>query len=101
MIESGQRKCSPSLCVAMDITPRSAPQFVVGDLVFFLGYYKNYHEANEYGVVLSVDEPGAWQEMVYHVFWFDRAYSGQYSGGQLVLVYEIDPQTKNITLNKW
>jgi len=85
----------------IDTLSKAGPRFVVGDLVYFLGYYKDYHGVNEYGVILNIDGTMVWRDMIYHVFWFERGYIGQYSGSQLVLVYEVDMQTENITLNKW
>ena len=79
---------------------RKPPLFVVGDLVYFLGY-DHYRDTSELGVVMAIEDSRVFGDMLYRVFWFDRGYFGQYSGGQLLLVYEIDPQTKNITLNKW
>ena len=79
---------------------RKVPQFVVGDLVYFLGH-DHYRDSNELGIIISADARRAYGDLLYHVFWLDRGYAGLYSGGQLLLVYEVDPQTENITLNKW
>tara|TARA_R100000008_G_scaffold58658_2_gene36468 strand:+ start:733 stop:990 length:258 start_codon:yes stop_codon:yes gene_type:complete len=85
----------------MGIPYRKPPTFVVGDLVFFLGY-EYYNDDLDYGVVLEVvkDDIGR-HEVLYRVQWLNKKFAGVYSAGQLLLVYEIDPVTKNITFNKW
>ena len=85
----------------MGIPYRKPPTFVVGDLVFFLGY-EYYNDDLDYGVVMEVvkDDIGR-HEVLYRVQWLNKKFAGVYSAGQLLLVYEIDPVTKNITFNKW
>ena len=85
----------------MGIPYRKPPTFVVGDLVFFLGY-EYYNDDLDFGVVLEVvkDDIGR-HEVLYRVQWLNKKFAGVYSAGQLLLVYEIDPVTKNITFNKW
>jgi len=85
----------------MGMPYRNPPTFVVGDLVFFLGY-EYYNDDHDYGVVLQVlkDDIGR-HEVLYRVQWLNKKFAGVYSAGQLLLVYEIDPVTKNITFNKW
>ena len=85
----------------MGIPYRKPPTFVVGDLVFFLGY-EYYNDDLDFGVVMEVikDDIGR-HEVLYRVQWLNKKFAGVYSAGQLLLVYEIDPVTKNITFNKW
>ena len=85
----------------MGIPYRKPPTFVVGDLVFFLGY-EYYNDDLDFGVVLEVikDDIGR-HEVLYRVQWLNKKFAGVYSADQLLLVYEIDPVTKNITFNKW
>jgi hypothetical protein len=72
----------------MGIPYRKPPTFVVGDL--------------DFGVVMEVITDGPLRhEVLYRVQWLNKKFAGVYSAGQLLLVYEIDPVTKNITFNKW
>lgn len=85
----------------MGIPYRKPPTFVVGDLVFFLGY-EYYNDDLDFGVVLEVITDGPLRhDVLYRVQWLNKKFAGVYSAGQLLLVYEIDPVTKNITFNKW
>lgn len=78
---------------------RKPPSFVVGDLVYFLGY-EYYNDDREFGLVVEIiTEHSGREDVLYRVQWITKNFCGVYSAGQLLLVYEIDPITKNITIN--
>lgn len=78
---------------------REPPMFVVGDLVYFIGY-DHYRDASMMGVVLGVKyDLDSRPEPLYEVYWFQQNYKILHSGMQLESVYVIDNYSKNIKIN--
>ena len=89
---------STPIVIGMGLPYRNPPMFVVGDLVYFLGH-QTLRDTDECGIIIDIHHTVGLPEPLYKVFWLNRGYDGVYSGGQLLLVYEIDPSNKNITFN--
>ena len=73
-------------------------KYVIGDLVYFIGY-EYLRDTNECGIVINIRDDLDISEELYEVYWIRRGYIALYSSSQLNLVYEIDKNTKNIIIN--